>query len=1151
MSGFNIDPFGEDPFVSMDPFAETEFKQDPFEKDFLDYKKDTNKTESLGILPSSSLSKSPNASLLYNISSAGTSPKNVKFNNTFDKSEEIIEVENADGECAPKPPPRPDLSILQINPPPLPPKKQTTDLLVKPPPRPPHIEDSMYDYMDSYETGTIKVDSSTYVEKSPALPIPMRKSKFENDFATAPERPTKQFVAHSFEDDYLTPIQFPNLANASSINQNVPVMSTLLSQADGINNLANIQNNTLEGLDITLSQLTLSGLNELATKLNIPASQLSNMTLVQLTEYLSNVIKSKSKMTESLKGKGGENYKLLEFPTFKADFESNFGKSNPSHNDSFDRYAVFRELIDEEIKQTKIDTEPEELQGNRCEETETSVGVPSMKPALNESTAEDKYAALREIVERDLLRTENKIIEENEENNLDSTNKDDEEKSGKNEANTEDKITVENKLNKEETFFNDRRYIDFNEKVEESGNDKVPMKSPKSPVKTVIPVPSAITEVMQSDIRLNSGSLSDIVSGSSPEVDQSITEVGPKATDTTGESWAIFDQSNQLQETIKDKQTLPSEEGLSPWSSDSKDGNGSPSDYRRGDSESGGDHWPRKSGRPQKGWWDISTELEMPYNSAHRRSTDSYEEEYYECYDRPRRRRQGGWGSHGGNQGTGGHSSSSRDVSPWEEEPKRRDPRESRGGDRMGWSRSSKQQIDRYRERRHTDSWDDEDDYDYENSRRFHRGDKFGSRESDRHSTGSRDNDVESRERWTDEWSDDRRRRRRRDTDRESSREHWCCADWEEKEHDRPPNRYGSSGRWSSAGTPPGNWRDRKQDERFYSRDESPWEDEYPMEKDEMHSHYGSTKRNWKRPNSASEMERKSGDFKSRFVGGSDNERDRRFKNNRRSRSRDSQYSEPQYRHKLESNSLTRSSYKGKPHSQYTKPQFDSEFPEVSVKKQLDSCHPDLGVKKMFTLQNRKKKDSPKSEETVNTFPRKSSKAKQKFESNFQSEVRNNKCEFENNFHIESEPPLPGKLKQQQSMIELQRKSPRESKPRGYHSRVNSLFEDDFSIDKAEHLPEDNNISVIKEELSEENDSFSAATFEQATNASRLSKRLSGVLRTDIKKSESVNIFSTEDDPFDDDFFFENGGNVHIFDNELDGKNLRNSDHKWTDDYNS
>lgn len=57
---------------------------------------------------------------------------------------------------------------------------------------------------------------------------------------------------------------------------------------------------------------------------------------------------------------------------------------------------------------------------------------------------------------------------------------------------------------------------------------------------------------------------------------------------------------------------MQSEEGLS-WSSDSKDGNGSPSDYRKGDSESG-DQWTRKGAKKdQEGWWDTSAEPESEY----------------------------------------------------------------------------------------------------------------------------------------------------------------------------------------------------------------------------------------------------------------------------------------------------------------------------------------------------------------------------------------------------------------------------------------------------------------------------------------------------------------------------------------------------------
>lgn len=195
---------------------------------------------------------------------------------------------------------------------------------------------------------------------------------------------------------------------------------------------------------------------------------------------------------------------------------------------------------------------------------------------------------------------------------------------------------------------------------------------------------------------------------------------------TIGESWAIFDQSNIAAESVKEKQAVQSEEGVSPWSSDSKEfGNGSPPEWRRGDSGSGGDQWTkRRIRREQEGWWDTSAEPEsnglfsnlnlngtfvsfaVQYYPANRRSTDSYEEEYYECYEKPRRRKQTGY-VHGG-KGTGGHSSSSRDVSPWEEEPRRRDAREQR----TGWMKHARQHsFEKHRDRRHTDSWDEEDDY--------------------------------------------------------------------------------------------------------------------------------------------------------------------------------------------------------------------------------------------------------------------------------------------------------------------------------------------------------------------------------------------------------------------------------------------------------
>lgn len=77
-----------------------------------------------------------------------------------------------------------------------------------------------------------------------------------------------------------------------------------------------------------------------------------------------------------------------------------------------------------------------------------------------------------------------------------------------------------------------------------------------------------------------------------------------------GESWAIFDQATVPSESIQEKQTVQSEEGISPWSSDSKEfGNGSPPDWKNKDSGSGTEQWSKRR-RDQEGWWDTSAEPE-------------------------------------------------------------------------------------------------------------------------------------------------------------------------------------------------------------------------------------------------------------------------------------------------------------------------------------------------------------------------------------------------------------------------------------------------------------------------------------------------------------------------------------------------------------
>lgn len=317
--------------------------------------------------------------------------------------------------------------------------------------------------------------------------------------------------------------------------EQVTMASYLESKPNITTTAAQEKLNTLEGLDITLSQLTLSGLNEIATKLDIPASQLSNMTLVQLTEYISNFIKNKSKTAPI------DSNSSTQFADFKADF-ANFNNFN---EEPHDKYAVFRELLQEEIKQTKIDTEPEEHVEDRKKEEEKLNNL-DVKPTNESEEKTDRYAALREIVENEIKQTtikeeesveENNINEveiKNEQNNLneETTNEDTKIKNETNIIETEKKLLED----KEKEIISPKdQVIEYSTTIE-TKKDSLSPAPLKSPVKVKSPVPGAVTEVIQTNNRLTSGSLSDVVSGSSPEIDNtgSTSEVAKKSADATG-----------------------------------------------------------------------------------------------------------------------------------------------------------------------------------------------------------------------------------------------------------------------------------------------------------------------------------------------------------------------------------------------------------------------------------------------------------------------------------------------------------------------------------------------------------------------------------------------------------------------------------------
>lgn len=161
---------------------------------------------------------------------------------------------------------------------------------------------------------------------------------------------------------------------------------------------------------------------------------------------------------------------------------------------------------------------------------------------------------------------------------------------------------------------------------------------------------------------------------------------------------------------------------------------------------------------------------------------------------------------------------------------------------------SRQSSFERQRPRRHADSWDEEDDYEYDEERsvRYHWPECHGPRELEKERSGVRERD----------WMDDRRHYRRKEIDWEK----YCCPDWE-----RESEEMGKSIR-AMLTLPVTNeivadhryrWSYRKYgSDRYYGR----WEDD----QEDPQQHYLTTKpRNWKqRPSSASEMDRKSGENK-------------------------------------------------------------------------------------------------------------------------------------------------------------------------------------------------------------------------------------------------------------------------------------------------
>ncbi|XP_070070610.1 protein disabled isoform X3 [Drosophila takahashii] len=382
-------------------------------------------------------------------------------------------------EAAPEPPPRPDSSPYS-EPPPLPPKKQFSDLVIRPSagnPTPPPTA-GRYEYLNSSVTARRTLSSVD----APPIPLPSRRVGRSDGCFPGPGRPRKP--GHT-EDDYLAPLGAPppllpppsqgssararpqrqsSLGRPQDIYENKAEILQAQAQAQAQSQCQEVTSTTLAP-DITLTQLLTLGMDDLAIKLNVPASKLSTMTLVQLTAYLSEYLSSSEKGQEKRSSPANQvpapqstaavfKVNFDQQTSFVAKFDDTFGEDELGSSDSTfvanfanfndaptplpvsavspvvatvpsaDRYAVFREIIDQELQQQQEtdlmgdltpppvdETQAKEIMGLEGLELNSAgaelpidalevKAAPKIDTKITEvvAQAKDRYAALRDII---------------------------------------------------------------------------------------------------------------------------------------------------------------------------------------------------------------------------------------------------------------------------------------------------------------------------------------------------------------------------------------------------------------------------------------------------------------------------------------------------------------------------------------------------------------------------------------------------------------------------------------------------------------------------------------------------------------------------------------------------------------------------------
>lgn len=312
------------------------------------------------------------------------------------------------------------------------------------------------------------------------------------------------------------------------------------------------------------------------------------------------------------------------------------------------------------------------------------------------------------------------------------------------------------------------------------------------------------------------------------------------------------------------------------------------------------------------------------------------------------------------------------------------------------------------------------------------------------------------------------------------------------------------------------------------------------------------------------------------FVGSSDGERDRRYRPTRRSKSRDSQFlSDATHScHKLDPSLTLRNRTK----HYISKSYFDKGPCQDPLAKKSDSIKQEAISKRSCATVNRKKRDGRKSDVTVNTFPRKSAtgRIQLSFESSLMP-VDTGTADGENQFNFENftkENSDQGTSPRQAKVIR-QKTDDRKFKNKNLDSEIGSrdiagrtvsgpvkqqgkqlrsFFEDDFSPTELPEVQENVICSIQEETIINEGEETFATVENQSNGGHRKKKTLrskhsNNLHIADLKKSESVNIFARESDPFDDDFFSgRDTGNVTPI-SSSSKMSPRTSELKWSEQF--